>query len=128
MTHLQKRQEGRSRELQACHSDVGAMEQIIWTAITWHIWDNWVMRPSQPGFMKGRSCLTTLIFYDKMTYLMDIARTGDVFHLDFSKPFNNVSHNILLEKLAAHGLNGCTVHCVKNCLECWTEKNYCELS
>ncbi|GAB0187275.1 mitochondrial enolase superfamily member 1 [Grus japonensis] len=43
------------------------MEQIIWSAITWHIRHNQVIRPSQHGFMKGRSCLTNLIsFYDKV--------------------------------------------------------------
>ena len=38
----------------------------------------------------------------------------DVVYLDFSKAFDNVSHSILLEKLAACGLDGCTL--------CWVEK------
>jgi len=37
------------------------MEQIILSEITWHVWDNQGIRPSQHGFMKGRSCLTNLI-------------------------------------------------------------------
>lgn len=93
MTHLQKRQEGRFRELQACQSDVGAMKQIIWTTITWHIWDNWVMRPSQPGFMKGRSCLTSLLsFYVKVTYLMDKEKAVYFVYVDFNKAFDTSSH------------------------------------
>ena len=48
------------------------MEQIILSAITWHVQDNQVIRHSQYGFMKGRSCLTNLIsFYDKATSLVD---------------------------------------------------------
>ncbi|KAK4832671.1 LOW QUALITY PROTEIN: hypothetical protein QYF61_024967 [Mycteria americana] len=48
------------------------MEQIIWSAITWHVQDNQVIRPRQHGFMKGRFCLTNLIFfYDKVTCLVD---------------------------------------------------------
>ncbi|KAK4808496.1 hypothetical protein QYF61_005813 [Mycteria americana] len=37
------------------------MEQIILSAITWHVQDNQVIRPSQHGFRKDRSCLTNLI-------------------------------------------------------------------
>ena len=41
----------------------------------------------------------------------------DVVYLDFSKAFDTVSHSILLEKLAAHGLDGCTLRWVKNWLD-----------
>ncbi|GAB0178052.1 mitochondrial enolase superfamily member 1 [Grus japonensis] len=43
------------------------MEQIILSAIMWHVQGKQVIRPSQHGFMKGRSCLTNVIsFYDKV--------------------------------------------------------------
>ncbi|KAK4827193.1 hypothetical protein QYF61_015221 [Mycteria americana] len=54
------------------------MEQIILSAITWHVQDNQVIRPSQHGFMKGRSCLTDVIFYDKVTCLVDEGKAVDV--------------------------------------------------
>jgi len=38
----------------------------------------------------------------------------DVVCLDFSKAFDTVPQSILLEKLAAHGLDGCTL--------CWIKK------
>ncbi|GAB0207466.1 mitochondrial enolase superfamily member 1 [Grus japonensis] len=93
-------------------------EQIILSAITQHVQDTQVIRPSQHGFMDGRSCLTHLIsFYDKVTRLVDEGKAVDVVYLDFSKAFDTISHSILLEKLAAHGLDGRTLHWVKNCLD-----------
>ena len=41
----------------------------------------------------------------------------DVVYLDFSKSFDTVPHNIPVEKLAAHGLDGCTLHWVKHWLD-----------
>ncbi|KAK4824547.1 hypothetical protein QYF61_016151 [Mycteria americana] len=94
------------------------MEQIILSAITRHVEDNQGIKPSQHGFKKGRSCLTNLIsFYNKVTCLMDEGKAVDVVYLDFSKAFDTVSHSILLEKLAAHGLDRCTLHWVKNWLD-----------
>ena len=44
------------------------MEPVILSAIKRHIMDKQGIRPSQHGFIKGRSYLTNLIsFYDKMT-------------------------------------------------------------
>ncbi|KAK4829421.1 hypothetical protein QYF61_004296 [Mycteria americana] len=94
------------------------MEQIILSAITRHVENNQGIKPSQHGFRKGRSCLTNLIsFYDKVTRLVDEGKAVDVVYLDFSKAFDTVSHGILLEKLAAHGLDGCTLRWVKNWLD-----------
>ncbi|KAK4810780.1 hypothetical protein QYF61_008752 [Mycteria americana] len=94
------------------------MEQIILSAITWHVENNQGIKPSQHGFRKGRSCLTNLIsFYDKVTHLVDEGKAVDVVYLGFSKAFDTVSHSILLEKLAAHGLDGCTLRWVKNWLD-----------
>ncbi|KAK4818857.1 hypothetical protein QYF61_020076 [Mycteria americana] len=74
------------------------MEQIILSAITWHIEDNQGIKPSQHGFRKGRSCLTNLIsFYDKVTRLVDEGKAVDVVYPDFRKAFDTVSHTILLE-------------------------------
>jgi len=68
--------------------------------------------------MKARSCLTNLIsFYDQVNRLVDKGKAVDVIYLDFSKAFDTVPHRILLEKLAAHGLDGCTLRWVKNWLD-----------
>ena len=74
------------------------------------IQDNQVIRPSQHGFMKGRSCLANLIsFYNRASCLLDEGKAMDVVYLDFSKVFDTISHSILLAKLAACGLDGHTL-------------------
>jgi len=99
------------------------MEQIILSAIMQHTRDDQVIRPSQQGFVKDRSCLTNLIsFYDKVTHLVDEGKAVDVAYLGLSKAFDTVSHSILLEKLAAHGLHECTLCWVKNWLDSQTER------
>jgi len=93
------------------------MEQFILSALTGHVKDNQEIRPSQHGFMKGRSCLTNLIsFYDRMTCPLDEGKAVDVIYLDLSKAFDTVPHRILLQKPAVHGLDGCTVCWIKNWL------------
>ena len=93
-------------------------EQIILSAITQHVQDNQRIRPSQHEFRKGKSCLTNLIsFYDWVTRLVDEGKPVDVVYLDFSKAFDTVSDNILLEKLTSHGLDRYSLCWVKNWLD-----------
>ena len=94
------------------------MEQVILVEITRHVRGIQGIRPSQHGFMKGRSCLTNLIsFYDWVTRLVDEGKAADVVYLDFSKAFDTVSHRLLLGKLAAHGLDRYRLLWVRNWLE-----------
>ena len=81
------------------------------------------IRPSQHGFTNGRSPLTNLIsFYDKVTRLVDEGKAVDMIYLDFTKAFDTVPHNILMEKLAAYSLDGCTLCWVKYWLDGWAQR------
>ena len=56
--------------------------------------------------MKGRSFLTNPnSFYDLVTSLMDEGKAVNVVYLVFNKDFVTVSYSILLEKVAARGLD-----------------------
>jgi len=62
------------------------------------------------GFTKGRSFLTNLITFSvQVTHLLDEEKTVDVIYLDFNKDFDSVFHSTLLEKMAAHVLDSCTL-------------------
>uniref|UniRef100_A0A493SZD0 Reverse transcriptase domain-containing protein n=1 Tax=Anas platyrhynchos platyrhynchos TaxID=8840 RepID=A0A493SZD0_ANAPP len=99
------------------------MDQILLRVITQHLQGQQAIRPSQHGFMKGRSCLTNLIsFYDKVTRWVDEGKAVDVVYLDFSKAFDTVSHSILLKKLAALGLDWRTLRWVRNWLDSWAQR------
>ena len=94
------------------------MEWIISRAITDLLKVSEEIRSSQYSFMNGSSCLTNLVsFYDKVTHLVDEGKAVSVVYLDFSKAFDTVPHNILMEKVAAHGLDGHTLCAVKHCLD-----------
>ncbi|GAB0207731.1 mitochondrial enolase superfamily member 1 [Grus japonensis] len=93
------------------------MEQLILGVINKHVEEKKVIGSGLHGFTKGKSCLTNLIaFYDGMTSWVDEGRAVDVVYLDFSKPFDTISNNILRSKLRKCGLDEWTVRWVENWL------------
>ncbi|RMB90796.1 hypothetical protein DUI87_32789 [Hirundo rustica rustica] len=92
------------------------MEQFILGAITQNLQDGQGIRPSQHEFRRGRSCLINPIsFYYQVTCLVDAGRAVDVVCLDFGKVLDTVS--ILLEKLAARGLDRSSLCWIRNWLD-----------
>ena len=66
-----------------------------------------LIRDSQHGFRKGRSCLTNL-FLDKVTSCLDAKGCMDIVFLDLAKTFDKIPHKKLMEKVAKHDIgNNC---------------------
>lgn len=60
--------------------------------------------------MKGRFSLSFISFYANMNHLVYEGKAVDVLFLALNEA---VVQSILLKKVAAHGLSGCTVHWMK---------------
>lgn len=62
---------------------------------------------SQHGFMKKRSCATNLVEFTNYTsIILESGFQVDVVYTDFSKAFDCVSHECLINKLSRIGFNG----------------------
>ncbi|KAF7245151.1 3-ketodihydrosphingosine reductase [Varanus komodoensis] len=65
---------------------------------------------TQHIFHKNRSCQTNLVeFYERVSRWLDGGDAVDVVYLDFSKVFDKVPHDILVEKLRSFGIHQSTV-------------------
>uniref|UniRef100_A0A8C3FB04 Reverse transcriptase domain-containing protein n=1 Tax=Chrysemys picta bellii TaxID=8478 RepID=A0A8C3FB04_CHRPI len=94
------------------------MEQVLKESIMKHLEKRKVIRNSQHGFTKCKSCLTNLIaFYDEITGSVDEGKAVDVLFLDFSKAFDTVSHSILASKLNKYQLDEWTIRWIESWLD-----------
>ncbi|RMC05609.1 hypothetical protein DUI87_17694 [Hirundo rustica rustica] len=97
-SYLQEGQARGPRELQASLTlSLGTViEQLILETISRPMKDKTVVRSSQCGSTKEKSCLVNLTtFYSKMSGLADGEKAVDVSYLD-SATFDAVSHKILI--------------------------------
>jgi len=85
--------------------------------LTTEVKEKKVIKSSEHGFTKGKSCLTNQIaFYGGMTGWVDEGRAVNVVYLSFSTGFQTVSRNILLGKLRKCGLDEWPVRWIENWL------------
>ena len=80
-------------------------EALVRDALVEYWEANNLIRASQHGFSKGRSCLTNLLmFLDGVTDGLNRGESVDVIFLDFAKAFDKVPHERLLRKMEAYGI------------------------
>ena len=71
-----------------------------------HLDNKQLIKPSQHGFLPGRSCQSNLLeFLERVTDDTDRGNNTDVAYLDFAKAFDKVPHARLLVKMKALGVN-----------------------
>ena len=76
-----------------------------------------LLKDTQHGFLKGRSCLTNLLEYTEIiSKWVDDGSPVDVIYLDFQKAFDKVPHQRLLIKLKSHGMGVNIVTWIQNWL------------
>ena len=76
-----------------------------------------LLRETQHGFRKGKSCLTNLLeFLEDVTNIVDKGEEADVLYLDFQKAFDKVAHERLFIKLNALGFGGKLLEWLKSWL------------
>jgi len=81
------------------------MESILRDEITSHLTAKKVIKDSQHGFMKDRSCVTNLFeFLEKVKTVVDGGSGFDIIYLDFAKAFDKVRKERVLRKIGAHGI------------------------
>ena len=83
------------------------LESIVRDNILEHFKEYKLIKESQHGFLKRRSCLTNLLeFLEFVTNYIDQGYPIDVIYLDFQKAFDKVPHKRLMMKINALGITG----------------------
>ena len=83
------------------------LESIIRDTLTAHIDRFKLLKQSQHGFLKGKSCTTNLLeFTEKVMNCLDESTPVDIIYLDFAKAFDKVSRKKLMKKVKNFGIKG----------------------
>ena len=83
------------------------LERLVYNRLISHINDNKLLYEYQFGFQNGQSThLAILMLVDKITEALDQGESVVGVLLDFSKAFDTVDHDILLEKMEKYEMSG----------------------
>ena len=82
-------------------------EKVIRKYLVQYLEENQLLNANQHGFRHNHSCLSQLLaHYDEILYQMEQGSGIDVVYLDFSKAFDKVDFQILLNKIKQFGIGG----------------------
>ncbi len=98
-------------------------ESIIKDNLVEHLDRHKLIRNSQHGFIKSRSCLTNILsFMESVTLHVHEGNPVDIVYLDFAKAFDKVPYERLFRKLEAHGVTGSVLNWIRNWLSSRRQK------
>ena len=93
------------------------LEGVLVDRIVDHLDSHRLLKDSQLGFRRHRSCLTNLLeFFHNVFSEHDRSKAVDVIYLDFEKAFDKVPYRRLLSKLRALGVGGEVARWIENWL------------
>ncbi len=93
------------------------LEHIVHSQIMMHYDTNSILTDAQHGFRRRRSCESQLLItVDSLAKTLDARQQIDIILLDFSKAFDKVPHQRLLNKLEYYGVRGTTWLWIKDFL------------
>ena len=99
------------------------LEHIIHSHIINHLDNNKILTDAQHGFRKKRSCDSQLInTVHDLAKGLDSRQQIDAVLLDFSKAFDKVAHQRLLQKLSYYGIKGKTLEWIESFLSNRTQR------
>ena len=82
-------------------------EKVVKKKITACLLENDLFNDNQHGFRSNRSCLSQLLcHYEEILSTLENGSCADVIYLDFSKAFDKVNFEVLLNKLRQLGIGG----------------------
>ena len=94
------------------------MESLIRDSILGHVRQHNLIKDTQHGFLKNRSCLTNLLeFLEFVSDYVDQGNPIDVIFLDFQKAFDKVPHRRLMLKIKSFGIIGGVFNWVEDWLK-----------
>ena len=93
------------------------LEKIIVSHLLDYLNENHLLNKFQYGFRPNHSTVDQLLAtYNDVTLMLDDCKIVDLIFFDFSKAFDVVSHNILLQKLDSLGIHGHILSWIKGFL------------
>ena len=93
------------------------MEKIVTNRIKIYLETNQLLHAGQHGFRSKRSCITNLmIARESWAEARSCNKDVDVIYVDFSKAFDKVPHQRLINKLEAYGIAGGTLRWITDFL------------